>query len=63
MSQSDSPRDREADALVGLKARRDGRAVVVAELLRLGHDPKKVSAAVKIADAGGSLYEAMAALR
>ncbi len=43
--------------------KRDARALVVAELLRMGHDPKKVSAAVKITDAGGSIYDAMEALR
>lgn len=45
------------------KAERDRRAATIAELLRMGHDPKKVSAAVKIADAGGSVYDAMEALR
>lgn len=38
------------------------RAATITELLRLGHDPGRVAAAVNIADAGGSVYDAMAAL-
>ncbi len=45
------------------KDRRDARAAVIAELLRLGHPPAKVIAAVKIADVGGSLSDAMEALK
>lgn len=42
---------------------RDRRALVVAELLRMGWSPQSIGECVKIADAGGSVVDAMAALR
>lgn len=45
------------------QSRRNQRAIVVAELLRMGYDPQKVSEALKITDAGGSVCDAMEALR
>jgi hypothetical protein len=64
LSRSDSQAMLAEDrACAEIRRKRDQRAATIVELLRLGHDPKKVSAAVEIADAGGSVYDAMEALR
>ena len=44
------------------KAARDRRAWIIAEFLRMGHDPLKVGQAIRVVDAGGSV-EDLAALR
>lgn len=40
----------------------EGRALAVAELLRAGHTAQQVSRALKVADGGGSMADAMAEL-
>jgi hypothetical protein len=57
------PADKSYSDPQDVRAQRDARAETIVALLRLGHAPEKVSAAVKIADAGGSVYDAMEALR
>ena len=41
----------------------EGRAIAVAQLLRSGYSAQQVSKALKITDAGGTVQDAMAALR
>lgn len=40
----------------------EGRAIAVAELLRMGWTAGEVSAGLKVTDAGGSVLEAMQAM-
>ncbi len=44
------------------RLKRDARAEIEAALLRFGHSPGAISQALKIVDAGGSVYDAMKAL-
>jgi hypothetical protein len=62
--QSDSEAVQEtAKPAADARERRDARALVVAELLRLGWTGRQVSVGIKIIDAGGSVSDALTAMR
>jgi hypothetical protein len=54
---------KQAEQSYSERSERDGRAYIVASLLREGWSAQEVSRALKVIDGGGSPEQAMAALR